>query len=221
MRSIPAFVGTTRLRRLGPVATRRIVFSFLAEFVLESPPLLWIGRPVLGALRRLGLLFYWTDEQMDALPAGYPYPCRITAPQAGLGLTQLDDLPANLAHRLRIARWLEDRLGWYGDALPGRFEEQAWLRYSFLVRDREAFVERFGQRMFLGIWFPSVIFGREGCAAAVGYEPGMCPVAESVARHIVNLPTHRRIPLAMIQRLWSRHGDWAGSQLLRLDQAPV
>jgi perosamine synthetase len=200
---------------LAPGAARRIVFSFLAEFILRHPDVLWLGRPALGMLRRLGLLFYWSDEGMNRLPDAYPYPSRLAAAQARIGLSQLAALDANLRHRRTIARWLEDRIGWYGEALPAPLEEQAWLRYSFLVRDRDEFVRRFGARMDLGIWFPTVLFGRETDTEAVGYRAGSCPVAERAARHIVNLPTHRRIPLAMLEALWRCHGAWLETQVLR------
>lgn len=197
-------------------SSRRLAFSFLAEFVLRHPNVLWLGRPALGALRRAGLLFYWRDEEWNRLPQGYPYPSRLGAAPARIGLSQLTALDDNLRHRRMLARWLEDRVGWYGEALPGPLESQAWLRYSLLVRDRAQFVERFGARMDLGIWFPSVLFGREVDTEAVGYRPGSCPVAERVARHIVNLPTHPRIPLAMLEALWERQGVWLRSQLLRI-----
>ena len=205
-----------RAASLSGLDSRRIAFSFLAEFVLRHPNALWLGRPALGALRRMGLLFHWTaDEGMDRLPDGYPYPSRLEPAQARIGLSQFAALEDNLRHRRSLARWLEDRIGWYGDCLPGAFDEQAWLRYSFLVRDREAFVERFGARIELGIWFPTVIFGRETGTESVGYRQGMCPVAEKVAHHIVNLPTHRRIQPALLESLWERHGDWLRGELLR------
>jgi dTDP-4-amino-4,6-dideoxygalactose transaminase len=197
-------------------AARRAAFSFLAEFSLRQPEILWIGRPALGALRRAGMLFQWTDEEMNRLPEGYPYPCRLEPAQARVGLSQLAALDANLRHRRMIAKWLEERIGWNGAALPGRLEEQAWLRYSFLVRDRDEFVARFGRRIELGIWFPTVIFQREKDTEAVGYRAGDCPVAENVARRIVNLPTHPRIPLALIESLWKREGVWLRTQLVRL-----
>lgn len=211
-------------QRLTAWQSRKITFSFLSEFLLESPPLLWLGRPILGAMRRAGMLFYWTDEPMDRLPAGYPYPCQLPAPQAALGLWQLQSLDKNLRHRRAIARRLEDWIGWYGGDVPGGFDRQAWLRYSFLVKDRDEFVGRFGRNIDLGIWFLHPIFCREHHTEAVGYEPGQCPIAEMVARHIVNLPTHRRIPLALMDALRDRHGDWLRSQIMRVDRcvpAPV
>ena len=200
---------------LSPGLQRRIVFSFLSEFALRDPHVFWLGRPLLGALRRCGMNFSWSDEAMDSLPPAYPYPSQLGAVQARLGLAQLRGLDNNLQHRRCVAEWLEARIGWYSETLTASERaEQSWLRYSFLVRDRAAFVGRFGSHIDLGIWFPSVIFGREGREAAVGYAAGRCPVAESVARHIVNLPTHRRIPLARLVSLWRRHGDWLQAQLL-------
>jgi len=118
-----------------------------------------------------------------------------------------------------VARRLEDRLGWYGNAIPGSFEQQAWLRYSWLVLDRDAFIGRFGKQIDLGIWFPTLVFGREVNAEAVGYRGGDCLIAERVARHIVNIPTHPRIPMTLFESLWSRHGGRLRSQLVRLDTA--
>ena len=201
--------------RLGWLDSRRLVFSFLAEFALRHPAAFWIGRPALGALRRAGALFHWSDELMEKLPAGYPYPSRLTPAQAGIGLSQIHALADNLLHRRAVARWLEERIGWYGQSLPGPLEDQAWLRYSMLVRDRDAFVERFGARIALGIWFPSVLFGRDTDLEAAGYRPGSCPVAERTARHIVNFPTHRRLPLAFLEELWKEHGDWLSGELLQ------
>lgn len=200
--------------------TRRILFSFLAEFPLYSPELLWIGRPLASALRRLGLLFYWSDELMTELPAGYPYPCRLSPAQARIGSSQIADLPRNLAHRRRLAAWLEERIGWYAPARTP-LEEQAWLRYSFLVADRAEFDRRVRSRFDIPFWFTSPIYGRDRDLERVGYRPGSCPVAERSARHVVNLPTHLRIPLDALRELWDREGGWIESQLLRPGAAPA
>lgn len=205
-------------RSVAPSAAlqRRLAFSFVAEFAARDPALLWLGRPLLGALRRMGLLFYWSDETADAIPAGYPYPSRLASGAARLGLAQLAALERNLAHRRAIARALDERSGWNADLRAGgRFDDGAWLRYSVRVSDRAGFVARFGAHTDLGLWFPSPIFGREGAAAAaVGYREGACPVAERVARQIVNLPTHERIPLPLWPGLWDRHRAWLQDHLL-------
>jgi dTDP-4-amino-4,6-dideoxygalactose transaminase len=193
---------------------RQLAMSFMAEAFWRHSALLWLGRPLLGALRRTPLSFTWSDESWDELPAGYSYPSQLAGVQAATGLSQLRGLDANLAHRRRIARWLEQRLGAAAGVWDGAdFDEQAWLRYSVLVRDRPAFESRFGARIDLGTWFTTPIFGRDD-AASIGYVAGSCPVAEHVARHIVNLPTHPRLPLRELERLWKLHGTWLQSERL-------
>jgi dTDP-4-amino-4,6-dideoxygalactose transaminase len=194
---------------------RRILFTFLAEFLFYHPDMLWVGRPGVSALRRLGLLFYWRDELRNTLPDDYPFPCRLSSSQARIGSSQLAALRQNLDHRRAVARWLEERIGWYQGSTGADVDEQAWLRYSFLVRDREAFLRRFSGRMELMVWFTSVIYCRDSALHEVGYKEGSCPVAEAVARHIVNFPTHPRIPLASIRDLWSANEDWAQDEILR------
>jgi hypothetical protein len=44
-------------------------------------------------------------------------------------------------------------------------------------------------------------------------------VAERTARHIVNFPTHERLPLDFLDSLWARHGDWILAQ--RAGAAPA
>jgi dTDP-4-amino-4,6-dideoxygalactose transaminase len=139
---------------------------------------------------------------------------------AEIGRRQLEQLDSNLAHRRKIARWLEQRVGWYDGSLNGDFDDQAWLRYSFLVRDADQFDRRFGKNIELGRWFPHNIFGREHDAASVGYVAGSCPVAERICQHIVNLPTHSRLPLELFEALWAAHGGWLTSQIIRGDIPP-
>ena len=177
-----------------------------------APGLYWLGRPFFAALDRLGLVFNW-DPEADAGPP-QDYPCRYASTQAAVGVRQLDALRRNLAHRRLIASWLEEQLGWYGASLIGDFDDQAWLRYSFLVEDRAEFEQRFRSRFDLGIWFPVPIFGARGDGREVGYEPGCCPVAEGVARHIVNLPTHPRIRPGDLQAVFRRHEDWIRTQIV-------
>lgn len=193
---------------------RRLVLTFLLEQVLLAPESLWLGRSIHAVLARTGPLFYFRDELMTQRPTAYPYPCQLPAPLAALGRSQLDKLAANLAHRRMIARWLEDRIGWYRN-VPGReHSSPSWLRYSFLIKDRDSFVRRFRDRFDLAVWFTSVVNGRNRDLQAVAYSPGSCPRAEHVVEHIVNFPTHPRIPLAVLQRQWERHGSWVAENVL-------
>jgi len=195
--------------------TRRILLSYLAEGALYEPHVLFAGRVVVSAMRRLGMLFEWTDETSLDRPTGYPYPALLAAPQARIGLLQLRSLERNLAHRRSVATWLEERVGLYGDTLKAAFTEQAWLRYAFLVNDREGFEARVRGVFDPSNWFDPVLHGAVGDLRSFGYEPGTCPTAEWVARRIVNIPTHPRIPIQALETLWRRHGDWIEAHVER------
>jgi dTDP-4-amino-4,6-dideoxygalactose transaminase len=198
---------------------RRQLLSFLVEYVGYAPALLWAGRPVVSSLKHLGILFYWRDELSTQLPTEYPYPARLASSQAALGISQLAQLESNLDHRRRIAAWLDERVRWYPDRPEAPLETQTWLRYSFLIQDRARFERALKQRFDLSTWFTSVLFCRDGNLDELGYRAGCCPVAERVARHIVNFPTHPRVPLDAIRQAWESVGGWVEGALLRPEQA--
>lgn len=213
----------TRLRQvqaatpfLDQRTTRRLIRSFLIEYLCFSPKVLWVGRTIHAILARTGFLFYFVDELMTTKPTAYPYPNRLSSAQARMGLSQLRNLKCNRKHRQQIAEWLEQVIGWNRMA-PDELNDATWLRYSFLVQERTEFESKLADRFDLGIWFTSVASGRETELELVGYAAGSCPVAEDAARHIVNLPTHLRIPLKAIQREVNRHWPAIKANLRRPD----
>lgn len=192
----------------------RLLLSFLLEFIFYSPAVYWIGRPVLAILSRLRILFYWRDELLIRRPVSYPYPARLSAQQAAIGLSQLQKLDHNISHRRSIARVLDKKLGWSGLSAP-ELEASAWLRYSFLVKDRAVFEGKYRKQFDFGIWFTSVTHGRNHNLDEIDYRQGSCPNAEFASKHVVNFPTHQRIPLAVIWKMVERDGGWISRQLIR------
>ncbi|MFG1691084.1 DegT/DnrJ/EryC1/StrS family aminotransferase [Gemmatimonadota bacterium] len=191
----------------------RMAIGFLAEFLLYAPPILWLGTPIMSVLWKVGLPFSWRDEGSLELPTTYPYPALLPGILASIGPSQMARLRENLAHRRRIAAMLERQIGWTGWD-DNALRDPSWIRYSFLVRDRNAFVRRFAGRFDLGIWFTSVTQGRRERLEAVGYRSGSCHVAEVAASHIVNFPTHPRIPLPLLEMEVERNREWVRDQLL-------
>ncbi|HBU09076.1 MAG TPA: hypothetical protein DEA99_07915 [Candidatus Omnitrophica bacterium] len=156
---------------------------------------------------KLKWVFVFNDELQVNKPVGYPYPARLSAPQAMVGISQLEHLENNLRHRLDIFAYLEKQLNWnHGVAFPG-------LRYSFLVKDRKAFEQRFLGRFNLSIWFTSVCQGRNLNWEQIQYQAGSCPVAEMVSKHIVNFPTHQRIDMAMFESEIEANLQWIKTEL--------
>jgi dTDP-4-amino-4,6-dideoxygalactose transaminase len=87
-----------------------------------------------------------------------------------------------------------------------------------MVKDRDEFIRRFKSSFDLGIWFTSVMSGRNFNLASIGYESGSCPHAEFAALHIVNLPTHPNLPLESLQQIWNPHRDWVRDNLIKIPQ---
>lgn len=179
--------------------TASILRTFLCEYLLFSEKCLWIGQLFHSVLLKIGVLFYFGDEMKVDRPSEYPYPCRLSSVQAKLGISQLKTLSKNLAHRRSIATYLESQVGW-NNFSSSDIEKHSWLRYSFLVKNRDTLTKELSRHFDLGIWFTSVVSGRDNNFDEVRYIVGSCPVAEFCAQHIINLPTHQRIPLDVIKK---------------------
>ena len=82
------------------------------------------------------------------------------------------------------------------------------LRYSFIVDDRSKFEVLFQNHFDLGVWYTSVVHGRDINLSSVGYKIGTCPVAEKVANHIVNFPTHSQIPINILEKELDKNWNW-------------
>lgn len=199
---------------LSSTTTRQILLTFMLEYLLFSSPILWIGRTLHVFMIKARMLFYFSDELRTTRPKSYPYPCRLSSSQSEIGIKQLERFQENANHRNNIADYLENKVKWNATRID-EFKSSVWLRYSFLVKDRKAFEKRFNNYFDLGIWFTSVVHCREHSLNLVGYDDGTCPVAEYVTRHIVNFPTHQRIPMGILAKEVEKNWEWLESQIVR------
>lgn len=191
---------------------KAILRSYLLEWLYFSPYILPIGRYIHAIFRRLGWIYTFNDELRLKLPIDYPYPCRLSSAQAGIGVRQIERLDQNLNHRRKIANFLETEIGYYGLS-SDEVSQITWIRYSMLVKDRTAFIKKFKKHFDLGIWFDTIFGGRSEGFSKVGYTEGSCPSAEYVAKHIVNFPTHERIPFNFFKQQISLNKDWIKNQV--------
>jgi dTDP-4-amino-4,6-dideoxygalactose transaminase len=81
-------------------------------------------------------------------------------------------------------------------------EEHTYLRFSimsvFASEMRHAAKKR---NIFLGDWYNVVVAPDTVDQKTTGYVLGSCLKAEQAASHIVNLPTHPRLPLTDASRI--------------------
>jgi dTDP-4-amino-4,6-dideoxygalactose transaminase len=124
------------------------------------------------------------------MPASFQ--TRMSALQARLGAQRLATLDARLRRRRAVAErysaWLESH--GLGAAHEPSFARHGFLRYPLRVGDRERLIAEAARRgVLLGDWFRSPVHPIEGDLSPWGYRTGSNPIAERVAREIVNLPT--------------------------------
>ena len=178
---------------LPPKRIQTILITFVLEYLLFHPRFYSIGSYLHGLAGGRLWRAYFLDELSLTKPTEYPYPCRLSNAQARIGISQLEMLADNLAWRRKLARMFEAQIGCYGHLLEENYDNHAFLRYTFLVENRTAWEKHFEDVLDMGVWFTSVAHGRDRDFDEIGYQIGSCPVAEEVARHCVNLPTHPRV----------------------------
>jgi perosamine synthetase len=130
------------------------------------------------------------------------YEARFSNAQAEIGIRQLDTLPANLAHRRRIAAVYAAQLQQWGMLGPEISPQAcpAYVRFPLWVTDRAEAERRYRRYGVLGTWFSSVLEEAVD-PERIGYVAGSCPNAERAGAHLINLPTHPRVSEADALRL--------------------
>lgn len=186
---------------------RKILRTFIYEFLFFHPKLYKITKPFQYFIHKLNFNFYFLDELKTTMPKNYPYPCRLSSAQSEIGISQISNIENNLFHRRKLAKRLERQIGWYNYS-DQEIEKYSWLRYSFLIHNRKEFLIKTNKKLDMGIWFSSVVGGRENDLRKVGYIVGSCKIAEIVCNSIVNFPTHLRIKENLFNELIDENIDW-------------
>jgi perosamine synthetase len=127
----------------------------------------------------------------DMVELGYNY--RLPDVQCALGLAQLQRLPGWLSARRAVAALYDEAFASVPHATPlARRPDRAHAHHLYVVRlapaiDRgQAFKRLRGQGIGANVHYGPVHL--MGFYRARGYGPGLCPVAEDAAKHILTLP---------------------------------
>ena len=139
-----------------------------------------------------------------------PYPVRLGNLMAYAGLLQLRRLEEDIAHRKQLAEYLETWLPQFGASVAvydHRRAQPSWVRFSFVVEDSNRFVVEGSNRwakimercgLTPGVWFNDPIHPKGSNWSKAGYVRGMCPNAEYLSEHILNMPVDRRVSISRI-----------------------
>jgi len=153
----------------------RKLFTFIVEVAITHPRVYWLLRPLRMLLDKVGMFYFYRDENSKGKPENYPM--KLSNFQATVGISQL-----NKAEELFHKRIKQDRQ-FYSDSPP--------LRDILIIPESKSIgrkrIERINKYYVNGVWFNTPIFGCKDFKR-VHYEEGSCPVAEGVSKQIVNLP---------------------------------
>ena len=186
----------TKLPFLNNIIIKRIIISFIFEYIFFSKYLYFIGKYLYLILIKFKLIFYFDDIYKVQKPLDYPYPCKLSSFQAALGINELKRLDKNLQIR-RIKYNIINKLINENENLKTDYSP---LRFSFLVNNRNKIESQF-YNYDLGIWFKSVLEGRYQDFNHVNYIKGSCINAEYATSHIINFPIHARIDINHLQKI--------------------
>jgi perosamine synthetase len=161
-----------------------------------KPSTFWFAQNTYRMLSRFGIaLGSSSSEELECrMPGGYEK--KMSEWQKVLLIKKLKQIGTYIGYRKHIASLYEKLLPEYGIKsvkLPG-YSEPVFLRYPVLVGDkRKVLGEAEEKRIEIGDWFVSPVHPNLEGWEKVYYRKGMCPVAEDICEHVINLPTHTRI----------------------------
>jgi perosamine synthetase len=209
-RRMSAFQARCQLPRRSLVA--RYLLKLVVFHVITRPSVHRFTRGLYRLLRSRYIAPGATSPQEARGERPPRYEQRLSNGQAALALRQLRRLDADLARRAAVsasyARGLAER-GFDVPVAPAG-ARPAFARYPVCVDDKVRARRAAAVRAVLGQWLGEPIDGAAPPATG-DYEPGSCPCAERIARHLVNLPTHagvrpedaEAIVAALEGRAWS------------------
>ena len=183
----PTFGETSLLRQL--IRTRRWLVRDWSYWKLVAL-YRWLSRYnlILGSSQ---------GGELDDIARPRNYLKGLSAVQAREGLRALDHLDELLARRRKNAEIYTDFLEGKGKNHMDRdlFPNHSFLKYPLLVTDRPTFQAAAEKaRVPLGDWFSSPLLPIETGLERWRFQPGNFPVAERLARTVVNLPTDTQDP---------------------------
>lgn len=121
----------------------------------------------------------------------YTFPARLSEIQAIIGISQIKNLESNIQHRRELTRIYLEGLS---NILDFPKDSVALLRVPVCVGNPLDFKKHFESVAFLERWFsPEIQCIDRSDYSKIYFDPRECPVAESVSREIINLPTAPRV----------------------------
>ena len=182
--------------------TKKIVKTFILNIISLNPYFYWFGKFINAILSKLKIMAYLLDEPFVKKEQiqNYPYPARLSSVLAKIGVSQFKSLNDNLDNRKKVANYYNDILNIYTEEYM-KSDKNIFLRYSFLVKNRDYWENKFSSKIDLSIWFKTITSGRNDNFEEINYNVNSNKVSEYVCKNIFNLPTHNQIRAEKLKSL--------------------
>lgn len=121
------------------------------------------------------------------------FPKALPGALAVLAMLQLRKLEKFNRHRRKLAELYEASLEGSSFGMPEKFSDRQPVYLRFVLqhpRAHEIIKRCWRQNLLIGDWYTSPVVPDDTQAEKVGYEKGMCPVAERLSKSTLNAPTH-------------------------------
>ncbi|HHJ50164.1 MAG TPA: hypothetical protein ENJ88_04570 [Phaeodactylibacter sp.] len=179
--------------------------QLLARKYLLRPALYW---PLLKLYRKLSKwsIVSGSSESAELVSTEMPenYLRAFGESQAREGLRALSNFDELLAHRQKVAAfydYLFRSLDLPRPHVPS-YASHGWLRYPFLVKEREKFLRKAEQeRIPIGDWMRSPLHPVSSNWAQWKYPYGQYPIGEYLSAHVLNLLTDTDITEKQLTRI--------------------
>ena len=182
--------------------TKKIVKTFVLNIITLNPYFYWFGKFINAILSKFKIMAYLLDEPFIKKEKiqNYPYPARLSNLLAKIGVSQFKSLNENLENRKKVAIYYNDILNIYTKEYM-QSDKNIFLRYSFLVNNRDYWENKFSSKIDLSIWFKTITSGRNDNFEQINYKVNSNKISEYVCEHIFNLPTHNQIKPEKLKKL--------------------
>lgn len=170
--------------------------QYLTYSRLFKPSLFWFTQNTYRTLSRLGITIgSSSNKELECeMPDGFEK--KMSQWQRSLLEKKFVDIKRVIDHRRWISSLYEHLLKQKGIKTVDLPEDcdPVFLRYPLLVKNKKGVLnEAKKRRIEIGDWFLSPVHPNLNGWEKAGYQKGMCPIAEKICEHIINLPTHQGI----------------------------
>jgi dTDP-4-amino-4,6-dideoxygalactose transaminase len=177
--------------------------QYLIYLKLYKPSLFYFVQNAYRAFSRLGIAIGSSSNEELECKMPQRYLKKMSAWQIALLDKKLEEIDKYIEHRKLVKSFYERLLKKHIKTVKlANYYEPVFLRYPVLVENkRKVLQEAKKLRIELGDWFLSPIHPNLEGWEKVGYKRGMCPVAEKICEHVINLPTHRGITEKNVEKI--------------------